>query len=241
MALDRLTGLRLVTFDALGTLVGLDDPSGRLRTELAARGADVTLEQARAAMRAEMAYYRAHHDEATDDAALADLRARCAGVLADALPATGLGAGDDLAALLAAIRFTVLPGAEPALRALRNRGVPRVVVSNWDVSLHGVLRDTGLAPLLDGVVISAEAGVAKPDPAIFMPALALAGVDPADALHVGDSVEHDVMGAQAAGMRAALVTGGAPPPAVPAGTLVVRRLDELAGANPALPYPHPKR
>lgn len=236
-----MTGLQLVTFDALGTLVGLDDPYGRLRAELAARGLEVTPQQARAAMRAEMAYYRAHHDEATDDAALADLRARCAGVLADALPATGLGGDDILAALLAAIRFTVLPGVEPTLLALRDRGVPRVVVSNWDVSLHGVLRDSGLAPLLDGVVTSAEAGVAKPDPAIFAPALALAGAAPADALHVGDSVEHDVAGALAAGMRAALVTGDAPPPAVPAGTLVLRRLDELAGTNSALPYPDSKR
>lgn len=239
MALDRLS---VVTLDALGTLVALDDPYGRLRAALAARGADVAPERARAAMRAEIAYYRAHHDEAVDDASLADLRARCARVMAAALPPSGLGDDELLAALLEAIRFTVLPGVERALRAWRDRGVPRVVVSNWDVSLHGVLRDAGLAPLVDAVLTSAEEGVAKPDPAIFAQALARAGAaDPAAALHVGDSVEHDVAGARAAGMRAALVTGGGPPPAVPPGTLVVARLDELAGADPPLAYPQPDR
>jgi putative hydrolase of the HAD superfamily len=234
--------MRLVTLDALGTLVGLDDPYGRLRAALAERGAAVGAGEARAAMRAEMAYYRAHHDEAVDEASLADLRERCARVMAGALPPTGLRDEDLLAALLEAIRFVVLPGVESALRTWRARGTALVVVSNWDVSLHGVLRDTGLTPLVDGVLTSAEEGVAKPDPALLLRALAMAGgIDPADALHVGDSVEHDVAGARAAGMRAALVTGGGPAPPVPPGTLVVARLDELAGAEPPLAYPHPDR
>lgn len=236
MALD---GLRLVTFDALGTLVALDAPYERLRAALAARGVEVTLEQARTALRAEMTYYRAHHDEAVDPASLADLRARCAGVVGATLPPTGLPDDELLAALLEAIRFTVMPGAVRLLHALRYRGIARVVVSNWDVSLHGVLADTGLAPLLDRVITSAEAGVAKPDPAIFAPALA--GVDPAAALHVGDSVEHDVTGALSAGMRVALVVGDVVPPPVPPGTLVIRRLDELAGPEQPLPYPGPNR
>ncbi len=223
MALD---GVAIVTLDALGTLVGLDDPYARLRAALAARGVGVSAEEARSAMRAEMTYYRAHHDEAVDDAALADLRARCARVLGAALPPTALDDDELLAALLEAIRFTVLPGVEPALHALRDRGIARVVVSNWDVSLHGVLRDTGLAPLVDRVITSAEAGVAKPDPAVF--ALALDGADPAAALHVGDSVEHDVAGALAAGMRAALVAPDGAPAGLPAGVTVVRRLDGLA-------------
>jgi putative hydrolase of the HAD superfamily len=77
-----------------------------------------------------------------------------------------------------------------------------VVVSNWDVSLRGVLDDTGLAPLLDGLVISAEVGAAKPDPAIFERALEVAGAGRGEALHVGDTVDVDVAGALAAGLRA---------------------------------------
>ena len=69
-----------------------------------------------------------------------------------------------------------------------------VVASNWDVSLHEVLERLELAPLLDGVVTSAEVGARKPDPAVFMRALALAGAATSDAVHVGDSVEEDVRG-----------------------------------------------
>ena len=41
---------------------------------------------------------------------------------------------------------------------------------------------------------------AKPDPAIFGPALAALGTDPARTLYVGDTVHADVHGATAAGM-----------------------------------------
>ena len=91
------------------------------------------------------------------------------------------------------------------MRALRAAGCALVVVSNWDVSLHERLAETGLAPLVDGVVASAEVGVAKPERAIFERALALAGVRAADAWHVGDSVAEDVEGARAAGIRPVLV------------------------------------
>jgi putative hydrolase of the HAD superfamily len=108
-------------------------------------------------------------------------------------------------ALLGALRFRPYPEVVATLEAWRDRGVRRVVASNWDVSLHEVLATTGLAPLLDGVVTSAELGVAKPDPRLLHAALDLAGADPVDALHVGDSVEHDVGAAQAAGIAVALV------------------------------------
>ena len=101
-----------------------------------------------------------------------------------------------------------------------------VVVSNWDHSLHERLEETGLAPLLDAAVASAEVGHAKPERAIFEHALALAGADPAGALHAGDSPDEDVGGALAAGLRAVLVVrDGGPPPA--AGVPVIRSLVEL--------------
>jgi len=54
-------------------------------------------------------------------------------------------------------------------------------------------------------VSSAGAGVRKPDPAIFAPALELAGCRPDEALHVGDTAEEDVAGARAAGIRSLLI------------------------------------
>ena len=60
---------------------------------------------------------------------------------------------------------------------------------------------------------------------MFERALAIAGVEPAEALHVGDKVDNDVEGAGAAGVRAVLVQReGDPPPGVEA----IRSLRELA-------------
>ena len=76
---------------------------------------------------------------------------------------------------MAAIRFRAFDDAAPALAELRRLGLSLVCVSNWDVSLPEVLGRCGLDGALDGVVTSAEAGARKPDPAIFQPALRLAG------------------------------------------------------------------
>ena len=126
-------------------------------------------------------------------------------------------------ALLASLRFTAFTDARPALRDGRARGQRLVVVSNWDVSLHGVLRALELEPLLDGVVTSAGAGARKPAPAIFEQALALTAPSPDEAIHVGDSLDEDVAGARAAGIRPVLIRrdGGA-------GVVGVRTISSLA-------------
>ena len=210
--------------DALGTIVELERPWPHLVEELAARGVVVREEDARAAMLAEMAYYRAHHDEASTWPALRDLRRRCAAVIEENLR-TALPLDAVEAALLGAVRFRPYPEVPDALARLRARGARLAVVSNWDVSLHDVLERTGLRSLVDAVVISAELGAAKPDPAIFRAALARLGAAPGDALHVGDSVEHDVAGARAAGIEAVLVArDGAE---APDGVRAVASLDEL--------------
>ena len=226
----RADGIRAILLDALGTLVELVPPWPALVRELDARGVQVSEALAREAMLAEMAYYRAHHAEAGDAAGLADLRARCAGVLGTALgePARGLGAADLLAAMMASLRFVAYSEAERVLGELRGRGVRLVVVSNWDVSLHEVLVRTGLAALVDGAVTWAEVGVAKPDPAIFAAGLELAGgVAPGDALHAGDSLDADVAGARAAGLRAVLVRRHGGAVAVDPSVRVIASLDGL--------------
>ena len=212
--------------DALGTLVELERPWPHLVDELAARGVVVGEDVARAAMLAEMAYYRAHHDEAVDWATLKDLRRRCAAVVQEQLQ-TALPLDDVLDALLGAIRFRAYPEVPGVLARLRAGGARLAVVSNWDVSLHDVLERTALRPLVDAVVISAELGVAKPDPAIFRAALERLGATADGALHVGDSLEHDVAGARAAGLEAVLVArNGA---AAPEGVRAVASLAELVG------------
>jgi putative hydrolase of the HAD superfamily len=228
--------MKLVTLDALGTLVELEDPYARLREELGRRGVQVGLEVARAALRTEMAYYREHHDIASDTAGLARLRADCADVLRDALPATALGPHELLDALLAALRFRPFPEVPDVLRELRAAGIALVVVSNWDVSLHDVMATTGLCGLVDGVLTSAETGEPKPGGAMFRAAMQLAGAAPEESLHAGDSLEHDVAGALAAGMRAVLVDRAGRAGAAPDGVAVV---GDLRGTIAAATYPGP--
>ncbi|MGE5617603.1 MAG: HAD-IA family hydrolase [Candidatus Woesearchaeota archaeon] len=209
---------RAILFDALGTLLALEPPAPRLCHELAERYAvRITEAEARLAMAAEIAFYRGHLDEGRDPDTLAALREACAAELRRALPEAARHRlpppGDLVETLLASLRFDAYPDAKPALRACRSAGMRLVVVSNWDVSLHSVLGNVGLSPCLDAILTAAEAGVRKPDPAIFVQALRLADVSAAEALHVGDSLDEDVAGARAAGIEPVLVSrGGLDPP-----------------------------
>jgi 2-haloalkanoic acid dehalogenase type II len=188
---------RAVFLDALGTLVELEPPWVWLRERVPDSVSD---ERLVAALRAEMAYYREHAHEGRDEDSLADLRQRCADLVS-----RELGAEVTVEELVAAVRFAPYPDVIPALSGLRDRGLRLVAVSNWDCSLTRVLERCGLGGMLDGVITSAEAGARKPDPAIFTAALELAGCAPDEALHVGDTAEEDVEGADAAGIRSLLI------------------------------------
>jgi len=229
---------KALLLDAMGTLLTFEPPAPLLRAALrAGLGVDVGAAAAARAIRAEIAHYRAHLHEGSDEAGLAALRRASAEAMRPALPAPAACAdGEALtAALLDSLRFVAYPEAREALTALRRRGLRLVVVSNWDVSLHERLAETGLAELVDGAVASAEVGAAKPDPAIFAHGLALAGAGAAEACHVGDSPEADVEGALAAGLHAVLLAregtagaGAGGSPAAPGGAPVIRSLAELA-------------
>ncbi len=230
-----------VLLDGLGTLVALEAPWPALVKQLReAHGVELAPAAAERAFQAEIAYYRAHHHEGRDAQALADLRRRCAEVLRGALPAgarRALSTAQLTAGMLAALRFAAYPDAPVALAGLRARGVSLVVVSNWDVSLSGVLRGVGLEEAVDGVVTSAHVGSPKPKRAIFDAALALVGVAPDRAVHVGDSVEHDVRGALAAGIRPVLLRRGdaepdEPPPRVPTIPSLAQLPPLLGGKTP---------
>jgi putative hydrolase of the HAD superfamily len=191
-----MTPTRAVLLDALGTLVELEPPWMHL-AEALGREPD---EHLAGAVRAEMDYYRDHSHEGRDAESLTELRRRCSAVLS-----RELGEEVSVETMMAAIRFRAFPDAAPALAELRWLGLRLVCVSNWDVSLPEVLERCGLGGALDGVVTSAAAGVRKPDPAIFRPALELAGCPPADALYVGDTPAEDLAAASAAGIPALLI------------------------------------
>lgn len=101
---------------------------------------------------------------------------------------------------LAALEFVPLDGVIDALERLHAAGVPMVCVSNWDSGLPGHLERLGIGRYLRGTVASGAIGVAKPDPRIFDPAVALLDLPREAIAHLGDEpVDRD--GAVAAGLR----------------------------------------
>jgi putative hydrolase of the HAD superfamily len=213
-----------VLVDALGTLVELQPPAPRLRRLLAEEGFEVDEARAAQGFGAEIGYYLEHHLEGSDRERLDDLRDRCAEAMMAALDVPGLDHARAREVMLAALSFEPFPDALPALERLAGDGHTLVIVSNWDCSLPEWLGPAGLLEHVAGVVTSAEVGVSKPDPRVFQRGLELAGAAASDAVHVGDSLENDIEGARAAGIRALLIArdGGAPP-----GVEAVSSLTEL--------------
>ena len=94
------------------------------------------------------------------------------------------------------------------LPALAATGVRIAIVSNADGTVEARLREEAICQVGPGpgvsvaaVVDSSVAGVSKPDPRIWEPALAATGARPGESIHVGDSLLTDVTGARAAGIR----------------------------------------
>jgi HAD superfamily hydrolase (TIGR01509 family) len=100
--------------------------------------------------------------------------------------------------------YQVLGSAQAMLESLRSRGIKTgLVVNSWPDPGRVLRRDidrAGLTDLLDVIVISSEVGMSKPEPGIFRLALDRLGVDPLDAVFVGDRLETDVQGAANLGM-----------------------------------------
>jgi len=121
--------------------------------------------------------------------------------------------------------WKLYPEVVPTLKELRSRGLELGIVSNFDSRLFEVLRGLGIAEFFDTVTISSLAHAAKPSPKIFELALEQHAVEPAEAVHVGDSMRDDVEGATKAGLAAVLLVREGKQ--VPPGVSTICALDEL--------------
>ena len=88
----------------------------------------------------------------------------------------------------------------PTLEALQEMGVKVCLLSNAGVPIRTVLDREGLTPLINGVVLSCEVGLVKPDIRIFQTALDAIACPANEALMVGDSGRDD-SGGTALGIR----------------------------------------
>ncbi|MFC2030323.1 HAD-IIIA family hydrolase [Chloroflexota bacterium] len=94
------------------------------------------------------------------------------------------------------------------LTTLRQEGYSLGIVSNWSWNLRDRVSQVGLEHFFELVWASAYAGCNKPHPKIFAQALDRmqpAGLAPERVLYVGDSYQHDVVGARNAGLDVVLL------------------------------------
>jgi putative hydrolase of the HAD superfamily len=133
-------------------------------------------------------------------------------VFRDILHESGVAGADSLAAVcprllrvLSLRHFGTYPDVLPGLRKLRARFQVGVVSDAQVPFIHPEIASTGLAPLLDVVVVSGEHGIQKPDRRLFDLALERLGLGPEQAVYAGDNVDRDICGARAAGITAVLV------------------------------------
>jgi FMN phosphatase YigB (HAD superfamily) len=93
----------------------------------------------------------------------------------------------------------------PSLDALRDAGVRMCVISNFVWGGTELIHDLELAARFEALVISARVGFQKPHRGIFEHALRRMRVEPARAVHVGDSYKADIDGARRMGITPVLI------------------------------------
>jgi putative hydrolase of the HAD superfamily len=105
------------------------------------------------------------------------------------------------------VRHCLVPraGAVDTLKRLRADGckVGLITVCTEDVEL--LWPESEFAGLFDAEVFSNAVGLAKPDPRIYLHCCELLGIEPQDAVFVGDGANDELAGAQRVGMQAILI------------------------------------
>jgi len=112
--------------------------------------------------------------------------------------------------------FRPLPGCNELLATIKELGLRCVVASNtyWrDAdSYWSDFADLGMAPYIDAVVTSVDAGHLKPHPAVFEMSARAAGATAQECVVIGNKERNDIEPALAMGMRSILVYPDDPPP-----------------------------
>jgi len=101
--------------------------------------------------------------------------------------------------------FQLYDDVPDVLRALAAGGVRIGLISNSHRCLASFQSHFELEGLIAAALSSSEHGYMKPHPSIFEAALRLIGVSAAESVMVGDSLQHDILGARRVGMGGVLV------------------------------------
>ena len=125
-------------------------------------------------------------------------------------------------------RFRLFGDVLPCLTRLRASGLRIAAVTNASgAHQRAKLDDLGLSRFIDHVAIAGEVGAAKPDPLIFHSACAALDCEPHEAIHVGDRLKADAVGALNAGLRAVWLNRSGAVATLPVGISAITSLAEL--------------
>ena len=103
------------------------------------------------------------------------------------------------------MKFILFDDVSAMLKDLKEKNLKLGLLTNLQTEVDSMCRELGIAAYLDFTVTSAEVGADKPQPPIFLKALELAQVQPAEAIHVGDQYQNDVLGARSVGISPILL------------------------------------
>ncbi|KAL4250708.1 HAD superfamily protein [Abortiporus biennis] len=211
--------IRLVTFDALGTSIiprkpierqyadVFRKPFGELSPKVIKKSFSVALKE----LQAEKPNYRDGHEDWWKEV----------------IRRTAIGAGAavekvdenlDIVTRRLLNKFSSSDGyrlvgdAAPIRKRLNDIRVGVGLITNADSRMRSVFNSLQIKPtnasmssLFSPILISEEVGVEKPDAKIFLQACQMAGVQPSEAVHVGDELKADYWGAKNAGLHAFLL------------------------------------
>jgi putative hydrolase of the HAD superfamily len=97
------------------------------------------------------------------------------------------------------------PGVVETLKELRRRGYRTGLITACSEDVPTVWPETELDGLFDAAIFSCSVGLNKPEPEIYALACRELGVEPAEAIFVGDGANDELAGAERAGLRAVLI------------------------------------
>eukprot|EP01097_Dermamoeba_algensis_P009560 TRINITY_DN6763_c0_g1_i1.p1 TRINITY_DN6763_c0_g1~~TRINITY_DN6763_c0_g1_i1.p1 ORF type:complete len:270 (+),score=40.52 TRINITY_DN6763_c0_g1_i1:110-919(+) len=218
-----MASVRLVSFDATGTLLRLNEPVGRLYKRFASEkgwSCEWLSEQA-----LEQSFFKAFKEQnkGKPNFGLPHLtpkewwRTVTHNTFAYSLPPN---AGMSLfgkvhydsvfehlySQFATRAAWSLLPGALPVLQFLKQSEIETFIVSNTDSRLHQLLKELGVEEYFTCVLLSCEVGSSKPDVGIFREILKRRPLlSPQHIIHIGDSYFNDYLPPRSIGMESVLI------------------------------------